>query len=79
MHLDSLGRASRSEMLNPELFRRLPLASADSTNVSRNVQLDSKWIGPYVPSSKRVRGLVLVDRIEAHNAAPNWTAVVANV
>jgi hypothetical protein len=59
-------------MLNPELFGRLPLSSADSTNVCRNVQLDSKWIGPYVPSSKRVRGLVLVDRIESHNAAPVW-------
>ena len=60
-------------MLNPELFSRLPLSSADSTNVSRNVQLDRKWIGPYVPSSKRVRGLVLVDRIESHNALPSWS------
>ena len=59
-------------MLNPELFCQLPLASADSTNISRNVQLDRKWIGPYTPSSKRVRGLVLVDRIESHNAAANW-------
>lgn len=59
-------------MLNPELFCHLPLASADSTNISRNVQLDRKWIGPYTPSSKLVRGLVLVDRIEAHNAASNW-------
>ena len=59
-------------MLNPVLFSQLPLSSADSTNVCRNVQLDSKWTGPYVPSSKRVRGLVLVDRIESHNGAPRW-------
>jgi hypothetical protein len=64
-------------MLNPELFCKLPLASADSTNISRNVQLDRKWIGPYTPSSKRVRGLVLVDRIESHNAAANWKAKAA--
>ena len=59
-------------MLNPELFSKLPLSSADSTNVSRNVQFDSKWSGPYVPKSRRVRGLVLVDRIESQNAAAAW-------
>jgi len=59
-------------MLNPDLFCQLPLASADSTNISRNVQLDRKWHGPYTPSSKRVRGLVLVDRIESHNSSPTW-------
>jgi hypothetical protein len=31
-------------MLNPELFSQLPLSSADSTNVARNVQLDRKWV-----------------------------------
>ena len=59
-------------MLNPALFSRLPLSSADSTNVARNVQLDNKWSGTYTPRSKQVRGLVLVDRIESDNAAPNW-------
>ena len=59
-------------MLSPTIFSQLPLASADSTNVSRNVQLDRKWTGPYAPTSKRVRGLVLVDRIESHNALPSW-------
>jgi len=64
-------------MLNPALFCQLPLASADSTNISRNVQLDRKWTGPYTPASKRVRGLVLVDRIESHNAPANWRGKVA--
>ena len=59
-------------MLNPALFSRLPLSSADSTNIARNVQLDNKWSGTYTPRSKQVRGLVLVDRIESDNAAPNW-------
>jgi hypothetical protein len=67
-----LTRLHGLRMLNPELFCRLPLSSADSTNVSRNVQLDSKWTGSYAPSSKRVRGLVLVDRIESQNAPPVW-------
>ena len=59
-------------MLNPALFCRLPLASADSTNVARNVQLDSRWRGTYLPRSKRVRGIILVDRIEAFNSTPTW-------
>jgi hypothetical protein len=64
-------------MLSPNIFTRLPLSSADSTNVARNVQLDKKWIGPYSPTSKRVRGLVLVDRIEAQNALPSWSGEAA--
>ena len=64
-------------MLNPSLFGRLPLASADSTNVARNVQLDQRWLGPYAPSSKRVRGLVLVDRIEAQNSSAIWAPKAA--
>ncbi len=60
-------------MLNPEIFRHLPLASADSTNVARNVQFDSRWNGPYTPMSKRVRGIVLVDRIESDNSVATWT------
>jgi hypothetical protein len=59
-------------MLNPEVFMQLPLASADSTNVCRNIQLDTKWHGTYSPKSKRVRVYVLLDRIEAFNSAPCW-------
>lgn len=59
-------------MLNPKVFGRLPFASADSTNVARNVGLDSAWEGPYLPKSKETRGMVLAERIEEHNAAPMW-------
>jgi hypothetical protein len=59
-------------MLNPKIFSRLPLASADSTNIARNVQLDCRWTGSYSPATKKLRGLVLADRIEAHNALGNW-------
>jgi hypothetical protein len=59
-------------MLNPEVFRHLPLSSADSTNVARNIGLDQRWNGTYLPSSKAVRATVLTNRIEAHNSAPAW-------
>ena len=61
-------------MLNPKLFSKLPLASADSTHIARSVQIDQKWTGSYQPASKRVRGIVLADRIEAFNAPGVWGA-----
>lgn len=55
-------------MLNPAVFTRLPFASADSTNVARNIGIDSRWKGTYSPATKESRALVLRARIEAHNA-----------
>lgn len=59
-------------MLNVDVFTRLPLASADSTNIGRNVGIDSKWRGPYAPASKDVRALVMRERIEQHQSALLW-------
>lgn len=59
-------------MLDPVLFAHIPFASADSCNVARNVGLDSRWGGPYAPTSKWVRALVLMDRIESHASAARW-------
>lgn len=56
-------------MLNPKIFTQLPLASADSTNVARNIGIDKAWRGTYQPQSKETRAAVLVERIEAHNGA----------
>jgi len=56
-------------MLNPKIFSRLPLASADSTNVARNIGIDKKWKGTYQPTSKETRASVMVERIEALNSA----------
>lgn len=56
-------------MLNPTIFGRLPLASADSTNVARNIGTDAAWRGTYQPSSKETRAQVLVERIESTNGA----------
>lgn len=63
-------------MLNPTIFSQLPLASADSTNVARNIGIDQRWSGPYVPPSKETRALVLIDRIEAHASAARYTGTM---
>lgn len=60
-------------MLDPAIFTKLPLASADSTNIARNVGQDGKWrAGNYLPPTKEARAQVMRLRIEAHNAPPAW-------
>jgi hypothetical protein len=59
-------------MLDPEIFSRLPFASADSTNVARNIGIDSAWRGTYTPASKSMRAAVLMERIEMHPSATRW-------
>lgn len=60
-------------MLNPDVFTRIPFASADSTNIGRNVGIDGKWTGPYTPPSKEARAALMRARIESHNAPTRWT------
>jgi hypothetical protein len=56
-------------MLNPKIFTQLPLATADSTNVARNIGIDSAWRGgTYQPASKETRTAVMVERIESYNS-----------
>lgn len=56
-------------MLNPKVFTKLPLSSADSTNAGRNCnQLDR--FGMYVPATGAQRTAVIADRTETHNSAP---------
>lgn len=59
-------------MLNPEVFSRLPFASADSTNIAQNIGIDSAWRGTYQPPDKDWRALMLAARIESTNAATRW-------
>ena len=59
-------------MLDTRIFSHLPLASADSVNVSRNVGYDQRWNGPYAPRSKAMRALIMMDRIEGHACASRW-------
>jgi hypothetical protein len=60
-------------MLDPTVFSHLPFASADSTNVARNIGIDSAWDrAPYAPRSRSTRALVMMERIEAHCSAARW-------
>lgn len=62
-------------MLNPAIVEKVPLASADSTNVARNIGIDRAWTGRYQPATKETRAEVLVERIEQSNSP----AVLAEV
>lgn len=56
-------------MLNPKVFTQLPLSSADSTSVGRNIGIDKNWKGTFQPPDKEWRALVLAARFESHNGA----------
>ena len=58
-------------MLNPDVFTRLPLSSADSTNATMNAGNVSGF-GMYPAPTAGVRAGVIADRIEQHNSAPVW-------
>lgn len=55
-------------MLRPEIVTKVPLSSADSTNLGRNVGYDQAWAGPYEPATKETRAQVLAERIERHQS-----------
>jgi hypothetical protein len=59
-------------MLNPAVFSLVPFASADSTNIGRNIGLDSAWRGTYQPATKETRAQVMRERIESVNAPAAW-------
>ena len=59
-------------MLDPNIFSQLPFASADSSNIARNLNLDTKWSGTYAPATKAARALTMLDRVEAYNAPTTW-------
>lgn len=61
-------------MLDPAIFHRLPLASADSTNAVRNSSGYSRY-GMYCPPTAAARMATIADRIEAHNSAAVWQAL----
>lgn len=65
-------------MLNPAVFRKLPLASADSTNIARNIGIDSAWRGTYPPATKSCRAMVMAKRIESYNSKSGWENLIFN-
>ena len=65
-------------MLNPAIFSELPLSSADSTNVARNIGLDSRWRGTYQPKRKETRAHILVERIESVTGACRLSTITTD-
>lgn len=61
-------------MLNPKVFSKLPLASADSTNIARNIGIDKRWTGSYAPPTKEARAWLIRERIETVNGASSFDA-----
>lgn len=58
-------------MLDPEIFRHIPLASADSTNAGRNNNQLARF-GMYAPPTAGQRAATIAARIESYNSAPLW-------
>lgn len=65
-------------MLDPGIFSKIPLSSADSCNVARNVGIDQKWKGTYMPPTRYGRAVVLMERIENHASATCWSKSVVS-
>jgi hypothetical protein len=59
-------------LLDHQIVRRIPLSSADSTNISRNIKFDTKWTGRYRPLSPETRAKVLRERIESVQPPAVW-------
>ena len=66
-------------MLDITIFTAFPFSSADSTNIARNIGIDSRWKGSYTPIPKRVRALIIKDRIERHNSPSAYVHRPQNV
>ncbi len=59
-------------MLDPKIFTKFPFASADSTNIGRNIGLDSQWKGTYTPPTKEARAMIMRERIESNQSIVFW-------
>ena len=73
-----IARLHGLRMLDPAIFTKLPLSSADSTNAAVNCGSLDRF-GIYVPSTSSQRAAVIADRIERFNSAPVWVAVPEQV
>ena len=58
-------------MLDPRVFSKLPLSSADSTNAAVISGSLSRF-GSYLPPTSAQRAAVIAERIEAHNSSGIW-------
>lgn len=67
-------------MLDPVIFSHVPLTSADSCNVARNIGIDSRWDNaPYAPRSKASRAMTMIDINEHHPSSRRWCSQSSGV
>lgn len=66
-------------MLDARVTTRVPLASADSTNIARNIGIDSAWRGTYQPATKEARAVVMRTRIEGQQSPSRWVSDTSEV
>jgi hypothetical protein len=59
-------------MLAPDIFSKFPFASADSTNIGKNIGIDSAWKGTYTPPTKEARAAIMRERIESTQTITFW-------
>ena len=61
-------------MLDPNVYTKFPFASADSTNIGRNIGIDQAWNGAYTRGiTKEARALLMRQRIESYQSPIFWT------
>lgn len=70
MHGQPRAKLHGLRMLNPEVFTRLPLASADSTNIAQNAARKAQQLR----CSVRHARAIMLDECEFHNSAARWDA-----
>jgi len=58
-------------MLDPEIFKHLPLSGADSTNAARNNNQLSRY-GMYPPPTAGQRAATIANRVESYNSSAVW-------
>ena len=66
-------------MLNPDIFSRFPFSSADSTNIARNIGIDSAWKGTYTPPTKEARAAIMRERIESVQSLSMWNRAACSI
>lgn len=67
-----MARLHGLRMLDPAIFSRLPLSSADSTNAAVNSGSLDRF-GIYVPPTAAQRAAVIAERVESYNSLPAWS------
>lgn len=60
-------------MLDVAIYTRFPFASADSTNIARNIGIDQRWKnGAYMPIGKDARARIIRQRIESFQSPARY-------